>query len=236
VIFDSLCGGNCSHVRDLGGDTTATAMSGVFYYLSRNPTCYEKLAEEIRSTFVSGKEISSGPKLSSCRYLRACIDESLRMSPPVSGTLWRQRYADDTSSDPLIVDGHVIPPGTHVGVNTYALHHDEKYFPDSNKYKPERWLEADEETRARMNQAFCAFSIGSRGCAGKPMAYLEASLVVAKTLWYFDFNVARGEAGKLGDDRASPGEFETWDIFSSHQEGPNLIFKPRGDHWKDLQA
>lgn len=211
-------------------------MSGVFYYLSRNPGCYERLAAEIRSTFDSGKEISSGPKLSSCRYLRACIDESLRMSPPVSGTLWRQRYADDTSSDPLVVDGHVIPPGTHVGVNTYALHHEESYFPDSYKYKPERWIEADQDTRMRMNQAFSAFSIGPRGCAGKPIAYLEASLVVARALWYFDFSVAPGESGKLGDDAANPGEFEIWDIFSSHQEGPNLVFQPRGDYWKDLRV
>jgi cytochrome P450 len=222
-----------------GGDTTATAMTSVFFYLSRYPEVYRKLASEIRSAFTSAQEIIGGPKLSGCHYLRAVIDESMRMSPPVSGTLWRQMYADDKGTEPLIVDGHVIPRGTHVGVNVYTLHHNEEYFPDSYTFKPERWLNAEE--KARMTYAFAAFSIGARGCGGKPMAYLEASLVIAKTLWYFDFEMAPGEAGKLGEGKPGadfgrhlPKEFQLHDIFSSTQEGPNLTFRPRGDYWKDL--
>ncbi|KAF4471367.1 benzoate 4-monooxygenase cytochrome p450 [Fusarium albosuccineum] len=227
-----------------GGDTVATAMCSIFFYLSRNPDCYRKLADEIRSTFSSIEEIHGGPKLSGCRYLRAVIDESLRMSPPVSGTLWRKLYDDDDKSKPFLVDGHVVPPGTHVGVNIYSLHHNEEYFPDSYSFKPERWLEADAETRRRMNEAFAAFSTGSRGCGGKAMAYLEASLVVAKTLWFFDFEKASGDAGKVGE--GTPGvphgrhrreEFQIYDIFSSTQTGPNLTFHPReGSSWEGLRT
>jgi cytochrome P450 len=126
----------------------------VFFYLSRYPDTYRKLAEEIRSAFTNGKEINGGPILSGCRYLRAVIDEALRMSPPVSGTTWRQLYDDEDKTKPLVVDGHVIPPGTLVGVNTYSLHHNEEYFPDSFTFKPERWLEADEQAKASMNRAF----------------------------------------------------------------------------------
>lgn len=67
-----------------GGDTTATALSALFFYLSRNPEAYGKLADEIRTTFSSHSEIHGGPKLAGCRYLRACIEEALRMSPSVS--------------------------------------------------------------------------------------------------------------------------------------------------------
>lgn len=67
-----------------GGDTTATALSALFFYLSRNAEAYSKLANEIRTTFASHAEIKGGPKLASCRYLRASIEEALRMSPPVS--------------------------------------------------------------------------------------------------------------------------------------------------------
>ncbi|KAL6851382.1 hypothetical protein ACO1O0_008510 [Amphichorda felina] len=227
-----------------GGDTNATAMSSVFFYLSRYPECYRKLAEEIRSTFASGKEIVGGPELSSCRYLRACIDEALRMNPPVAGTLWRQLSADADLNRPLIVDGHVVPPGTHVGVNTYTLHHSEEHFPDPYTYKPERWLESDPDVRRHMSEAFAAFSIGSRGCAGKSMAYLESSLVVAKTLWYFDFEIAPGAVGQLGEGkpggrvgRHRPKEFQAFDIFSSTQQGPNVMFYPRGEYCKeDLES
>ncbi|KAJ3574772.1 hypothetical protein NPX13_g4255 [Xylaria arbuscula] len=64
-----------------GGDTVATAMTSVFSYLSCNPRIYARLAEEVRSTFVDGRDITVGSKLASCRYLGACTDKSLRMPP-----------------------------------------------------------------------------------------------------------------------------------------------------------
>lgn len=62
-----------------GGDTTAAAIAAFFFYISRksNAEAYKKLAEEIRSSFSSAAEIQSGPKLASCHYLRACIDEAM---------------------------------------------------------------------------------------------------------------------------------------------------------------
>jgi cytochrome P450 len=73
-----------------GSDTTSTAMAGTFFYLANNPTALEKLYKEIRETFSDVEEIVTGPKLSGCSYLRACIDESMRMTPPVAGALPRQ--------------------------------------------------------------------------------------------------------------------------------------------------
>ena len=67
-----------------GGDTTATALSALFSYFSRNPEAYSKFADEIRTTFSSHSEIQGGPKLAGCRYPRTSIEEALRMSPPVS--------------------------------------------------------------------------------------------------------------------------------------------------------
>ncbi|KAI0414288.1 cytochrome P450 [Xylaria grammica] len=221
-----------------GGDTASTAVAGLFFYLSRNPKIYKKLAEEIRSNFSKGSEIQ-GPRLARCQYLRACIDETLRMSPPVSGTPWRELRSGEDG--PLIVDGHVIPRGTQVGVSIYSLHRNENYFSDPDVYLPERWLVEDEAVRSKMNSAFAAFSSGSRGCAGKAMAYLEVSLVVAKTLWYFDFDKAPGRMGWLGGGsprnvgrRGKVDEFQLYDTFSSTHEGPNLVFRPRGDHWKEI--
>ena len=92
-----------------------------------------------------------------------------------------------------------------------------------------------------MRDAFAPFSIGPRGCAGKSMAYLETSLVLAKTLWYFDFEVAPGELGEVGagkvgleEGRERRGEFQLYDLFGSSHDGPYLTFKTRGDFWKEL--
>lgn len=73
------------------------------------------------------------------------------------------------------------------------------------------------------------------------MAYLEASLVVAKTLWFLDFEPAPGKSGELGAGapgkvagRERPEEFQLYDIFSATHNGPNLVFRHRGEFWKAL--
>ncbi|KAI0411106.1 cytochrome P450 [Xylaria grammica] len=211
-----------------GGDTTSTGISALFFYLARNPRCYRILADEIRAAFDSGASIRNGPRLASCSYLRACFDEALRMSPPITGTLWRQQAAHRGDSEPLVIDGHIIPHGTQIGVNIYSLHHNEEYFPRPFEYIPERWLPGHPEYETTNRNAFAAFSVGPRGCAGKPMAYLEASLVIAKTLWYFDFEEIvdnTKETGWLSDDQAN--EYQLNDIVVSTHDGPWLKFSPR---------
>ncbi|KAH7069582.1 cytochrome P450 [Paraphoma chrysanthemicola] len=211
-----------------GGDTTATTMAATFYYLSRYPACYARLVQEIRSTFATGEEIKSGPKLASCRYLRACIDETLRISPPVGTTLWRDIPRDGLG--PAVIDGHAIPEGTLIGVNVYTVHHNEAYFPDPWTFSPERFLEDGDSYDATqmkdMKAAFSPFSIGYRSCAGKPLAYLESSVTVAKALWYFDMEMSGDEHGTK--------VFEMKDQQGSDHSGPELKWRPRDSYWKDL--
>ena len=106
-----------------GADTSSTGLTALCFYLSRYPPCYRKLAAEIRSRFTSSSEIHSGPKLSSCHYLRACIDEALRMSPPITLIPYRE-----VCNEGITVDGEYIPAGTDVGVSIYSLHHNEDLF------------------------------------------------------------------------------------------------------------
>ncbi|KAI1410884.1 cytochrome P450 [Hypoxylon sp. FL1857] len=220
-----------------GGDTVGTALAGAFFYLSHNPSCYQKLAAEIRSTFTTADEIQTGRQLASCRYLRACIDESLRMASPASTTLWREQDPTDNQNQPLIIDGHTIPRGTLVGVNIYTLHHNAEYFPSPFTFRPERWLEENDIARA----AFTPFSVGHRACAGRSLAYAETSLVLARTLWYFDFEPAPGPLAKIGggtcgrtDGRGREDEFQVQEIFGSYHDGPYLVFRPRAQCFEKL--
>ncbi|KAF2972343.1 hypothetical protein GQX73_g1252 [Xylaria multiplex] len=218
-----------------GSDTMSTCLSALFFYLSRNADCYQKLTAEIRSKFSSSDSIIGGRHLSDCNYLKACIDEALRMSPPIAGTLWREQITErnrEVEAAPVVVDGHIIPHGTYIGVNTYALHHNETYFPDAFTFKPERFLEKGAE---QAKKAFNPFSLGARGCMGRQMAYLELSLVVAKVLWHFDFTRGLDETGRLGEStywklrgwRERIDEYQIYDIFGAKHQGPWLIFKSR---------
>ncbi|KAI1809066.1 cytochrome P450 [Poronia punctata] len=218
-----------------GGTPPATVICALIFYLMRYPDCYGRLCEEIRTTFKSGNEIrgEGGGQLMGCRYLRACIDETMRMSPPSLTTLWREQDKDDTDDSPFIVDGLVIPRGVQVGMNMYSLHHNEDYFPDSFVFSPERWYDEGEEKK-NVEQAFVPFLQGTRSCAGKAMAYYEISLVVAKMLWYFDIESAPGKAGELGegipgrrDGRHRVREYQMEDCNSATHDGPNVVFKLR---------
>ena len=86
-----------------GSETTATLLSGATYYLLRHPDTLQKLTNEVRDTFPDAKDMtfSSLAKLS---YLHACIEESLRMYPPVPGLLPRR-----TGKEGDIVNGMFIP-------------------------------------------------------------------------------------------------------------------------------
>lgn len=153
------------------------------------------------------------------------------MSPPFVATFWREA-AD--MLEPLVVDGLVIPPGTTVGVNPYSLMHNKEYFDEPFEFRPDRWLtsedgaaETGESIRARetMRRAFAPFGLGEASCLGKAMAYQEMSLVVAKTLWYFDMSRSPGD--QLGEGISRKQEYRLWDIAATGHDGPNLIFRPR---------
>ncbi|KAI2622416.1 cytochrome P450 [Hypoxylon sp. NC1633] len=220
-----------------GGQTSSCALSAAFFYLSRYPLVYTRLAAEIRDTFSDGSLIQGGPQLLGCKYLRAVIDETLRMSPPTTVMPWREVDRDLSSKEPCVIDGHVVPGGTLVAISAYCLMHNEAYFPEPFAFRPERWLDnTDPDRLARMEEAFIPFSFGDTACLGKAMAYMEISLVLAKTLWYFDFKKAPGEPGKLGG--GGPGgcdgslrdrvdEFQLYDAFVGEHNGPNLTFITR---------
>ncbi|PVH96934.1 cytochrome P450 [Periconia macrospinosa] len=203
-----------------GGDTTASLLAASFFYLSRYPKTYERLANEIRETFSSAEEINNGPTLAGCSFLRAFIQETLRISPSANMTLWRDLPAD-AAVNPVVIDGHVIPPGTTIGVNIYS------YFPEPNIHKPTRWIReesnATEDEWKTQNEAFTPFSLGSRNCAGKAVVYAEVPLVLAKTLWHFDFDKVDGE-----NEGENP-TFQMYDQITSRHAGPLLRFRLRSN-------
>ncbi len=115
------------------------------------------------------------------------------MSPPISDTLWRE-----VCPDGIDLENNHIPPGLDIGVNPYAVHHNEDLYPDSYTYKPERWKEAEhnaKEAVERARFAFSLFSLGTRACAGRNMAYMELTDTLARRVWYVDFRRAKGPLG-----------------------------------------
>ena len=74
--------GQASALTVAGSETTATALSGITYYLCRNGRVYQSLAREVRGAFENYKDIN-GRSADTLPYLKAVIDEGLRLYPPI---------------------------------------------------------------------------------------------------------------------------------------------------------
>jgi cytochrome P450 len=180
------------------------------FYISSNPAVYQQVTQEIRTCFASSEDIRAGSQLSLCRFLRACIDEALRMSPPAGGALWRE-----VEPNGAVIDGCFIPAGYDVGVGVYAAHHNPMYYPHPFKFDPGRWLNS-ESHEAR--EAFMPFSVGTRSCIGKGLAQMEVLLTLANIIYRFDFKLADGVDK---EDR----EYKLQDHVTGAKYGPVLLFQ-----------
>ncbi|KAL7271928.1 hypothetical protein RUND412_005291 [Rhizina undulata] len=204
-----------------GSDTTATLIAGTLFYLTRNPSVKEKLKAEVRSKFKSLDDIRLSKTIESCYYLKACLEETLRISPSAPGLLPRQVLPGG-----LTIGHHFIPAGVELGVSMYTVHRNPKHFENPLIYCPERWLNADGNgLDATLFAAFAPFSIGSRGCLGKRVAYIEAELVIARLMWAFEAKYVSGGI----DSRIANEEYMLIDHFAAERSGPVVDFEKRAD-------
>jgi len=154
------------------------------------------------------------------------------MSPPISGTLWRE-----VRPGGINLDGEHIPAGIDVGVNPYAVHHNPDIFPEPSHFRPERWIVSNDNPKEeveRARHAFSPFSLGTRSCAGRNMAYMELTDTMATVCWYLDFKRADGPLSLIGagleggaGGRANVKEFQLQEHLTCSHDGPYLQFRAR---------
>ncbi|OQV11270.1 hypothetical protein CLAIMM_15131 [Cladophialophora immunda] len=199
------------------GVLLVVGMAATLFYLLKCPESMSKLRQELDSTFSSVNEIKSGGKLARCVYLRACVDEALRMAPPGPGILPRTALKGGET-----VNGEFIPEGIDVGVGWWALAYNEKYFPEAATFRPERYIVNDEsadEDAASAKGCYWAFSMGPRKCPGIKMAYQEIYLTIARLVYLFDMKPERPEE--------MAKNFELLDHFNVKKSGPTVSFTLR---------
>ncbi|OHW97775.1 cytochrome p450 [Colletotrichum incanum] len=146
-----------------GSGTTATALSGITFHLCSNPEKYLKLTEEIRNAFHNETEISM-TSTAELRYLKAVIEEGLRIYPPSPSTL--PRFVPGKGE---IIDDKWVPGGMAVGVHQLSAGHSKHNWKNPQDFVPERWLESDNDVRFTNDDKYSSqpFSLGPRNCVGK---------------------------------------------------------------------
>jgi cytochrome P450 len=174
--------GNATVFMNAGTETTATLLSGLTYYLLVNPDKMAKLVAEIRGAFTTEADITIDA-LAKLTYLNACIEEGLRMYPPISAGLPRR-----VPQEGAIIAGKWIPGDVSVGVNHWATYQSTANFRNPGTFIPERFL-GDPEYANDNFAALQPFSTGPRNCIGKNLAYHEIRLMMTMMLYHFDITL-----------------------------------------------
>ncbi|KAF2258735.1 cytochrome P450 [Lojkania enalia] len=172
-----------------GSETTATELCGLTNYLLRNPKMFKRLKDEIRGACKSEADINMDI-LANLPYMNACIEEGLRIFPPVPIGLLRT-----VPKGGSIIDGHRVPGGYSVCVGSWAAAHSSANFTDPDSFIPERFLDTSDSKSRYSNdvkKAAQPFSTGPRGCIGRNLTYVELRLILGALLWNFDLEFADG--------------------------------------------
>jgi len=159
-----------------GHDTTASALSWLFYWLHYLPEIQEKLRFELSNLAndLDYKTVNNLP------YLNATISENLRIYPIAINTFPR------ILSKPISLMGHDFEPGTWFLVSLYALHHKEDLYPNSKQFQPARFLNKNYSP-----YEYIPFGGGNRRCLGAALALLEMKLVTATILSSFELDLIK---------------------------------------------
>jgi len=144
-----------------------------------------KLQEEL-DHYIKGKELSI-ESLKGLKYLRAVINESLRITPPASTTA-RIDYENDITLD----DGLVIPKGTPIALPLATVLTDDKIWDNQDQFLPERFKEQGISTAFQFSPFGFA---GGRVCPGKTLVGIETQFIIGTLLKNFKVTPNKNQDG-----------------------------------------
>lgn len=162
-----------------GHETSAIAVSWTLYILSTAPAARQRAAAEAEA--LHGAKIPAGRWHEAAPFLRACVEEAMRLYPPLP-LIARHALGDDCFGT------IAIPKGSTVMIATGLLQRQHRYWPDPGRFSPARFLPENRTGHARF--AYLPFGVGPKTCIGSGFALREAVILLAAFLRGFDFAYA----------------------------------------------
>jgi cytochrome P450 len=153
-----------------GHETTALALSWACYMLARNPQVESMLVDELQA--VLGGRIPALEDLPRLRYTEMVVKEAMRLYPPVWG-VGRRAIAE------CEIGGYRVKAGANIFVLQWLTQRDARFFPDPERFDPERWREDPIRAGIVPRFAYFPFGGGPRVCVGAAFAMVEATLLLA---------------------------------------------------------
>ncbi|KAM0864549.1 hypothetical protein ACQ4PT_043838 [Festuca glaucescens] len=170
-------------------DTSSNTLEFTLAELMRRPRLMRKLQDEVRSIVPQGQEIFSENDMNSMTYLRAVIKESLRLHPVAPFLAPHLTMADCS------IDGYMVPAGTRVIINVWAIGRDPTSWEDAEEFRPERFVEGGSDVHVNFKGndfQFLPFGAGRRMCPGINLGIANVELMLANLMYHFDWEPPLG--------------------------------------------
>jgi cytochrome P450 len=165
-----------------GHETTAAAMTFVWYVLSQQPEWEDRLHAELDQ--VLGGRTPTEADLPNLKLTRRIVEETMRLYPPAPGLSARVAVEADE------VAGTHIPAGGMVLIAPWVLHRHRSLWENPNRFDPDRFLAERSVGRPRL--AYLPFGGGPRVCIGQMLAMNEATLILATLAQRFRLRMVPG--------------------------------------------
>jgi cytochrome P450 len=165
-----------------GHETTAVGLAWAWYLLAQNPLVYGRLREE--ATRVLAGRTPTYADLEQLPYALQVFKEAMRLYPPAY-VIGRYAIRDVDLGD------YVLPAKTWVIISPYTLHRRSEYFPDPERFDPDRFTAANERRLPRY--AYIPFGGGPRVCIGNHFALMEGQIILAALAQRVAFDLVPGQ-------------------------------------------
>ena len=159
-----------------GHETTSHTLTWTLFLLEQHPEVLANLVDEIQGVVRGGAPTVE--QTEQLPLLDRVIKEAMRLFPAVPVSV---RIAQA----PFEMGGHAFEAGTSIGYSPYITHRLPELYPEPQRFKPDRWLDADPGV-----YGYLPFSNGPRRCIGATMALLEMKLLLAMMLPRFRLQLA----------------------------------------------
>jgi len=156
-----------------GHETSGALLGWIFSLLAQHPEACRKAQDEL--DVVLGGRPAVMSDLRELPYIRAIIDETLRLYPPAYALFIRQAVQD------VNLAGLAVKAGDNVQIVPYTLHRSERWFENGDQFVPSRFL----SDATWPKYAYLPFGAGPRVCIGQNFGLMEACLVTATILQHW---------------------------------------------------
>lgn len=164
-----------------GHETIGTALTWTWYLLSNHPAVEQAMHAEV-DTVLNGR-LPTSEDLGKLVYVRRVFSESLRLYPPV--WVFPRRPTRDYQ-----LGGYEVPAGSYFQLCPYVTQRDARFFPDPERFDPERWT--PEAIASRPKFSFFSFAAGAHRCIGENLAWTEGVLALATIAQKWRLRLAPG--------------------------------------------